>query len=113
MFQRLSRHAVALLTGGALGIAVTTALEVVTAPYSPAVSAYAFNGVVHLLKVVAVVVFVVGSSVSALGCAPSWVASAQPPLPCWRWPLRSAPFRTAWPKPHSIRACLPARPTSN
>ena len=49
-----------LLTTGALGVAATTALEVVTAPYSPAVSAYPLNGVVHWGKVVAVLVLAVG-----------------------------------------------------
>lgn len=61
MFDRLSRRAAAtLLTGGALGIAITTALEVATAPYSSAVSAYELNGPVHLVKVAAVLALVVG-----------------------------------------------------
>jgi hypothetical protein len=49
-----------LLACGALGVAVTTALEVVTAPYSPAVSAYPLNGAVHAAKVVAVVALAAG-----------------------------------------------------
>jgi hypothetical protein len=49
-----------LVTAGALGVAVTTALEVVTAPYSPAVVAYPLNSAVHVGKVVAVAVLVVG-----------------------------------------------------
>ncbi len=54
------RVAVALLGSGALGVAVTTALEVVTAPYSSAVSLYELNGVVHMVKVGALVAFAVG-----------------------------------------------------
>jgi hypothetical protein len=58
---RLTRRTVAaLLSVGALGIAATTALEVLTAPYSPAVSAYPLNGVVHLAKVAAVGALVAG-----------------------------------------------------
>jgi hypothetical protein len=49
-----------LITVGALGVAVTTALEVVTAPYSPEVRWYSLNGPVHVAKVVAIVVLVVG-----------------------------------------------------
>jgi hypothetical protein len=49
-----------LVTAGALGVAATTALEVATAPYSPAVAAYSLNGAVHIAKVVAVLVLVVG-----------------------------------------------------
>lgn len=61
MFIHIShRVAAALLGGGALGVAVTTSLEVVTAPYSSAVSLYALNGVVHMVKVVALVTFAVG-----------------------------------------------------
>jgi hypothetical protein len=54
-----SRTAV-LITAGGLGIAATTALEVVTAPYSPLVTAYPINGVVHVVKVLAAIVFVAG-----------------------------------------------------
>jgi hypothetical protein len=50
------RRPAALVTAGALGVAVTTALEVVTAPYSPAVRALPLNGPVHLAKVAAVLV---------------------------------------------------------
>jgi hypothetical protein len=49
-----------LVIAGGVGIAVTTALEAVTAPYSPAVSAYPLNGVVHVAKVLAAVALVVG-----------------------------------------------------
>jgi hypothetical protein len=49
-----------LITVGALGVAVTTALEVVTAPYSPEVRFYPLNGPVHVAKVVAILVLVVG-----------------------------------------------------
>lgn len=48
------------IAGGALGIALTTALEVVTAPYSAHVVAYPLNGAVHLVKVLAVATFVAG-----------------------------------------------------
>lgn len=54
------RVAAALLGGGALGVAVTTSLEVVTAPYSSSVSLYPLNGAVHMVKVVALVAFAVG-----------------------------------------------------
>lgn len=50
----------ALIAGGALGIALTTALEVLTAPYSAHVVAYPLNGAVHLVKVLAVAAFVAG-----------------------------------------------------
>ncbi|MDQ3688804.1 MAG: hypothetical protein M3406_01960 [Chloroflexota bacterium] len=50
----------ALIAAGALGIALTTSLEVVTAPYSAHVVAYPLNGAVHLVKVLAVAVFVAG-----------------------------------------------------
>jgi hypothetical protein len=49
-----------LITVGALGVAGTVALEVLTAPYSPTVSAYPLNGAVHIGTVVAVVVLVAG-----------------------------------------------------
>ena len=49
-----------LIATGALGVAGTTALEVLTAPYSDAVTAYPLNGAVHVVKVLAVVVLVVG-----------------------------------------------------
>jgi hypothetical protein len=50
-----------LLAGGALGVAVTTAAEVVTAPYSPFVSQLWLNPSVHVAKVLAVAVFVTGT----------------------------------------------------
>ncbi len=56
----LLRRSPLLVTVGALGVAVTTALEVVTAPYSPAVAAYSLNGPVHVAKVGAIVVLVLG-----------------------------------------------------
>ena len=49
-----------LLGLGALVIAATTALEVLTAPYSPTVSLYQLNPAAHGAKVVAVLVFVAG-----------------------------------------------------
>jgi hypothetical protein len=49
-----------LITGGALGIAVTTALEVVTAPYSPDVRAFWLNGPVHAAKVFAILLLAAG-----------------------------------------------------
>lgn len=52
--------AFSLIAGGALGIALTTSLEVVTAPYSAHVVAYPLNGAVHLVKVLAVAAFVAG-----------------------------------------------------
>lgn len=51
-----------LIACGGLGIAVTTSLEVITSPYSAHVSAFGLNGPVHLLKVVAIAVFVAGMS---------------------------------------------------
>ena len=51
---------VALFGCGALGVAVTTALEVVTSPYSTSVTLYELNGVVHMVKVAALVAFTVG-----------------------------------------------------
>ena len=61
MFTHVPRGlTVALFGYGALGVAVTTALEVVTAPYSTSVSLYELNGVVHMVKVVALVAFTVG-----------------------------------------------------
>ena len=56
-----------LVTTGALGVALTTALEVITAPYSPAVSAYQLNGAVHAVKVLAVIAFVAGVAAVAAG----------------------------------------------
>jgi hypothetical protein len=54
------RSSALLIAAGAVGVAVTTAGEVITAPYSPAVSAYHLNPVVHAAKVVAVVVLAAG-----------------------------------------------------
>lgn len=58
--MNLLAHPHRLVAGGALGIAVTTAAEVLTAPYSPHVSLFVLNPAVHVLKVLAAVVFVVG-----------------------------------------------------
>jgi hypothetical protein len=49
-----------LVAGGACGVALTTAAEVLTAPYSPHVRFYSLNGGVHVLKVVAALAFVAG-----------------------------------------------------
>jgi hypothetical protein len=54
------RSSALLITVGALGIVLTTALEVLTAPYSPSVSAFPLNPAVHVAKVVAVALLVVG-----------------------------------------------------
>ena len=54
------RRPATLVTAGALGVAVTTALELLTAPYSPVVRFYPLNGAVHVAKVVAVVAFATG-----------------------------------------------------
>lgn len=54
-----------LIAAGGLGLAVTTALEVVTAPYSPAVTAYPLNSTVHVVKVLAALVFVAGMIILA------------------------------------------------
>ncbi|GAA3162538.1 hypothetical protein GCM10010531_12990 [Blastococcus jejuensis] len=58
--SRPHRTPARLVALGGLGVAVTTALEVLTAPYSPAVRAYPVNGAVHTAKVIAVVAFVAG-----------------------------------------------------
>ncbi len=65
-----STRAGQLMTAGALGIFVTTALEVVTAPYSPAVTFYAANSPVHVVKVVAVLCFALGAVAVAAHLAP-------------------------------------------
>lgn len=54
------RRPAALATAGALGVAGTTALEVLTSPYSPWVRAYALNGALHVGKVFAVLVLTAG-----------------------------------------------------
>jgi hypothetical protein len=59
------RRPAALVTAGALGVAGTTALEVLTSPYSPTVAAYPLNGPVHLAKVAAVLIFTTGLLVLA------------------------------------------------
>ena len=54
------RRPASLATAGALGVAGTTALEVLTSPYSPAVRYYAVNGAVHVAKVASVLVLTAG-----------------------------------------------------
>jgi hypothetical protein len=49
-----------LVAAGALGIALTTAAEVLTAPYSGHVVLYELNPTVHAVKVAAALVFVAG-----------------------------------------------------
>lgn len=49
-----------LVAAGALGIALTTAAEVLTAPYSSHVVLFGLNPAVHAVKVVAALVFVAG-----------------------------------------------------
>ncbi len=49
-----------LIALGGAGIAVSTGLETVTAPYSAHVSAYPLNGAVHLLKVLSIAAFAGG-----------------------------------------------------
>ena len=56
-----------LIALGGLGIAVTTALEVVTAPYSAHVVVYPLNGAMHLLKVLAIAAFAGGVAGLVLG----------------------------------------------
>ncbi len=56
-----------LTAAGALGISITTALEVVTAPHSAHVVAFPINGAVHLVKVLAVAAFVTGMAAFAVG----------------------------------------------
>ncbi len=61
MFTHVPRGlTVALFGCGALGVAATTAIEVLTAPYSSSVSLYQLNGVVHMVKVLALVAFLTG-----------------------------------------------------
>ena len=68
VFTRPSRRATAvLITAGALGVAVTTALEVLTAPYSPVVRAYPLNGAVHAVKVATALLFAAGMLCLAAG----------------------------------------------
>ena len=53
-------HPHRLVGAGALGIALTTSAEVLTAPYSAHVTLFELNPAVHAVKVVAALVFVVG-----------------------------------------------------
>ena len=57
-----------LVAAGALGIAVTTAAEVLTAPYSAHVVLYELNPAVHAVKVSAALVFVAGMLFLAAQC---------------------------------------------
>jgi hypothetical protein len=71
MLDRLSlRTSAALIAAGGLAVAVTTALEVVTAPYGEAVSAYPLNGVVHLVKVAALLAWALGMIVVVVQVRP-------------------------------------------
>lgn len=58
--MNLLAHPHRLVAAGALGIALTTAAEVLTAPYSTHVVLYELNPAVHAVKVVAALVFVAG-----------------------------------------------------
>ncbi|HEV2086709.1 MAG TPA: hypothetical protein VGR21_00225, partial [Cryptosporangiaceae bacterium] len=58
--MNLLAHPHRLLAAGALGIALTTAAEVLTAPYSAHVMLLELNPAVHAVKVVAALVFVAG-----------------------------------------------------
>jgi hypothetical protein len=58
--MHLLAHPHRLLAAGALGIALTTAAEVLTAPYSAHVLLYELNPAVHATKVVAALAFVAG-----------------------------------------------------
>lgn len=58
--MNLLAHPHRLIATGALGIALTTAAEVLTAPYSAHVTLFELNPAVHAVKVVAALVFVVG-----------------------------------------------------
>ena len=53
-------HPHRLVAAGALGIALTTAAEVLTAPYSAHVVLFELNPAVHAVKVLAALVFVAG-----------------------------------------------------
>lgn len=58
--MNLLAHPHRLLAAGALGIALTTAAEVLTAPYSAHVVLFELNPAVHAVKVLAVLVFLAG-----------------------------------------------------
>lgn len=49
-----------IIASGAFGIALTTAAEVLTAPYSVHVTVFELNPAVHVVKVAAAIVFVAG-----------------------------------------------------
>ena len=56
----LLEHPHRLVAAGALGITLTTAAEVLTAPYSAHVMLFELNPAVHAIKVLAALVFVAG-----------------------------------------------------
>jgi hypothetical protein len=58
--EPFTHHPRRLVAAGALGIALTTAAEVLTAPYSAHLVLYELNPAVHAVKVVAALVFVAG-----------------------------------------------------
>lgn len=58
--MNLLAHPHRLVAAGALGIALTTAAEVLTAPYSAHVVLYELNPAVHAVKVPAALLFVAG-----------------------------------------------------
>jgi len=58
--MNLLTHTHRLVAAGAFGIALTTAAEVLTAPYSAHVVLYEVNPAVHAVKVLAALVFVTG-----------------------------------------------------
>ncbi len=66
--MNLLTHPHRLVAAGALGIALTTAAEVLTAPYSAHVVLYELNSAVHAVKVVAALVFVAGMLGLAVRC---------------------------------------------
>lgn len=66
--MNLLTHPHRLVAAGALGIAFTTAAEVLTAPYSAHVVLYELNAAVHAVKVVAALVFVAGMLDLAVRC---------------------------------------------
>ncbi len=57
-----------LIAIGALGIALTTAAEVLTAPYSAHVTLFGLNPAVHAVKVIAALLFVAGMLALAARC---------------------------------------------
>lgn len=64
--QLPAQHSNRFVAAGALGIALTTAAEVWTAPYSAHVMIFGLNPAVHAVKIVAILVFAVGMLALAL-----------------------------------------------